>query len=74
MKSMGCSDGRVLNREMTPRNGMYSPNGTSCRLTYAAPGPRPGRQSWPTLRRGLFSTSPIRTGRPMAFTAADSSA
>ena len=53
---------------------MYSPNGTSSRLTYSVVGPRPGTHSWPTLRRGSFSTSPTRIGLPIAATAVDSSA
>src|SRR5215472_3514092 len=32
-------------------------------------GPTPGVHSWPTLRLGLDSTSPTRTGWPTAFTA-----
>ena len=74
MKSIGCSAGRSLKLEMMPRNGMYSPNGTSWRLTYSVVGPRPGTHSWPTLRRGSFSTSPTRIGPPIASTAVDSSA
>src|SRR5215472_6608630 len=74
VKSIGCSDGSELKLEMMPRNGMYSPNGTSWRLTYVVVGPRPGAHSWPTLRRGSFSTSPTRIGLPIAATAADSSA
>ena len=74
VKSIGCSDGSELKLEMMPRNGMYSPNGTSWRLTYTVVGPRPGTHSWPTLRRGSFSTSPTRIGLPIAVTAADSSA
>jgi hypothetical protein len=73
VKLTGCSAVSALMRETSPRNGMYSPNGTSCRLAYRAVGPRPGSQSWPTLRCGLFSTSPTRIGRPIALTAADTS-
>src|SRR5271157_3725050 len=58
---------------MMPRNGMYSPNGTSWRLTYIVVGPRPGTQSWPALRSGSCRTSPTRTGRPTAATVAASS-
>ena len=37
-----------------PRNGMYSPNGTSSRFTYTGPGPRPGVHSCPALRSGFL--------------------
>ena len=33
VKFTGCSEGSELKLEMMPRNGMYSPNGTSWRLT-----------------------------------------
>ncbi len=33
------------------RSGMYSANGTGCRLTYIAPGPVVGDQRIPALRR-----------------------
>ena len=33
VKLIGTSDGSELKLEMRPRNGMYSPNGTSSRLT-----------------------------------------
>ena len=70
MKSTGCSEGSELKLEMKPRNGMYSPNGTSWRLTYTGyVGPTPGTHSWPTLRLGLSRTSPTRIGRPIAATA-----
>jgi len=69
VKSIGCSDGREENEERNPRSGMYSPNGTSCRFTYIGPGPPAGVQSCPTFRRGLSSTSPTSTGRPIAATA-----
>src|ERR1700745_2932664 len=66
----GCNDVSDVMCEIRPRNGMTSPNGTSWRFTYMVVGPRPGSQSWPTLRTGCCRSSPTRIGRPIAFTAA----
>jgi hypothetical protein len=65
----GCSAVSEVMCAISPRNGMNSPNGTSCRLTYCGPGPRPGSQSWPTLRTGPSTISPTRIGRLMACSA-----
>ena len=40
-----------VNRRAKLRSGMYSPNGTGCRLTYAAPGPVPGAHTMAALLR-----------------------
>src|SRR5947208_1046205 len=55
------------------RNGMYSANGTGCRLVYVAPGPVVGDQRMPTLRSclgpGPSRMAPTRIGTPTACTA-----
>ena len=70
VKLTGCRFTSEVMCFSRPRNGMYSPNGTSCRLTYAGTGPRPGSHSWPALRSGFSSSAPTSTGRWIARTAA----